>query len=212
LSRLNIKLSRKYCGLCGIIGGTQFIILTIIAMIIYPGGYIFWEHFFSNLGCIYAYEPGGILRGPNIPSRIIFVITCTTAAILIIPLLLGLNTLFKKTKIEKYLITIGTISGLIAAPNLSLLAIFASDVLHVPHVLTTQLFFIFYGVTIILFSLAILIDKDYENYYGYIGLIIAVFLLLYAFVFLYNAPFQKVTVYLTILWSAIQGIKLWKSK
>lgn len=208
-----MKLSIKYCGLCGIIGGIQFIVLTIIAMIIYPGGYIFWEHFFSNLGTLQALGPGGEPLGlSNIPSYIIFVIACTTAAILIIPFLLGLNTLFKKTKIEKYLSIIGTIFGLIAAPNLSLLAIFPSDVLHVPHVLTTQLFFIFYGVTIILFSLAILIDKDYENYYGYIGLIIAVFLLLYAFVFLYNAPFQKVTVYLTILWSAIQGIKLWKSK
>jgi len=207
-----LKLPRKYAGLLGIIAGIQFIILTIIAMLIYPGGYTFWEHFFSNLGCVEAYEPGGLARGlSNIPCYIIFVITCTTAAILVIPFGLGLNDLFKESKIEKYLSTIGTIFIIVAAPNLSLLAIFPSDVLNTPHILTTQFFFLFYGIAIIIFSVAILFNKNYANYYSYIGFIIATFLILYTFVFLFNAMFQKLTVYLTILWSVVQGIKLWKS-
>ncbi|MBD3256480.1 MAG: hypothetical protein GF383_15400 [Candidatus Lokiarchaeota archaeon] len=211
-----MKISRQLSGLCGIIAGIQFIVLTIIAMVIFPGGYIFWEHFFSNLGCIRAYEPGGITesRGLNDICRIIFIITCTSAAIFIIPFILGLNSFFSESKLKKKLSNVGTLFAILAAPNLSLLAIYPGDGLHglrEAHVLTTQLFFIFYGISIMIFSAVFLIDKDYENFYGFIGVFIAVLLILYAFIFLYNAAFQKITVYSTILWSVIQGIKLWNS-
>jgi len=202
------KISRKQSSILAIVAGIQFIILTIVAMIIYPGGYSFWENFFSHLGHTVSYNNGQ----PSIPSYIIFASTCTITAILLIPFWCALTTMFRKTTLERYLSFIGTLLGLFSCPNLALLAILPGNLLFEPHIITTRLFFMSFAAAILIYSIAILLNKEYENYYAIIGFIISVIILLYVFIFLYNAAFQKLTVYLLIIWGAIQGAKLLKTK
>lgn len=201
------KLSKKHSSIFAIIAGIQFIILTILAMLIYPGGYSFWDNFFSHLGYTVSYNSGQ----PSIPSYIIFASTCTITAILLIPFWCALSSLFRKTTLERYLSFTGTLLGLLSCPNLALLAIFPGNVLFDPHIFTTRLFFILFASAILIYSITILLNREYENYYAVIGFTISIIILLYILVFLYNAAFQKVTVYLLIIWGAIQGIKLWRS-
>ncbi|MFX1499303.1 MAG: hypothetical protein ACFFBH_17435 [Promethearchaeota archaeon] len=201
------KLSKKHTSILTIIAGVQFIIMTIIAMIIYPGGYSFWNNFFSHLGYTISYNNGQ----PSIPSYVIFASTCTITAILLIPFWCVLTSFFRQTTLERYLSFIGTLFGLLSCPNLALLAIFPGNLLFEPHIIVTRLFFMLFAAAMFTYSIAILINKDYENYYAIIGFGIGVIIVLYILIFLYNAALQKVTVYLLITWGAIQGIKLWKS-
>ena len=202
------KISRKQSSILAIVAGIQFIILTIVAMLIYPGGYSFWDNFFSHLGHTVSYNNGQ----PSIPSYIIFASTCTITAILLIPFWCALTTMFRKTTLERYLSFIGTLLGLFSCPNLALLAILPGNLLFEPHIFTTRLFFMSFAAAILIYSIAIIFNREYENYYAIIGFIISVIILLYVFIFLYNAAFQKVTVYLLVIWGAIQGAKLFKTK
>ena len=201
------KIRKKYSSMLAIIAGTQFIILTIVAMLIYPGGYSFWDNFFSHLGYTVSVNNGQ----PSLPSYILFAITCTIAGVFLIPFWCTMNSMFRKTTLERYLGFLGTLLGLLASPNLALLAIFPGNLLFTPHIITTRLFFLLFASAMIIFSIAILYNKDYENYYAYIGFIIGIIILLYVMVFLFNAAFQKITIYLLILWGAIQGLKIWKT-
>jgi hypothetical membrane protein len=91
-----------------------------------------------------------------------------------------------------------------------MIAIFPGDTMRSQHLLATMLFFLLFASAMILFSIAILFEKDYENFYGYIGFAMAILLLLYMSVFLLNAAIQKITVYILFSWVIIQGYKLWK--
>jgi len=193
--------------LCIIFAGIQFIIITILIMIIYPGGYSFWGNSFSQLGQTTANGQS------NITGYILFATTCIITAFLTIPFWLTLRTVFKEKKLLIYLSWLGTILGLIAAPFLALLAIFPRDLLWDPHILSTRLFFIFYASAIVIYSIAIIFHKNYENIYALIGIVIAIFNLIYILILqfqIYGAAIQKIAVYATILWSDFQCLKLWR--
>ena len=196
----------KYLGcFLGIIGCVQFIIITIIAMFFYPGGYSFWDNFFSQLGFTKSANNGQ----PNIISFILFITTMTIGGILLIPFWLSIRTIFTETKKLRYTSWLGTIIGLISCPFIILIALTPGDIMRDQHILVTKLFFLLFASAIIVYSIAILLNKEYENLYAYIGFAMAVLLLLYMSVFLLNAAVQKITVYVLFSWVIIQGVKLW---
>jgi len=199
--------NRKYLGcFLGIVGCLQFIIISIIAMLYYPGGYSFWDNFFSHLGFTKSANNGQ----PNIISYILFITTMTIAAILWIPFWLSIRTLFTETKKTRYISWIGTIIGLSSCPFVVLIALTPGDIMRDQHILVTMLFFLLFASAIIVYSIAILLNKEYENFYAYAGFAMAVLLLLYMSIFLLNAAVQKITVYVLFSWIIIQGVKSWK--
>jgi len=197
----------KYLGcFLGIIGGLQFIIITIIAMLFYPGGYSFWDNFFSHLGFTKSANNGQ----PNTISFILFITTMTITAIFFIPFWLSIRTIFTETKKLRFTSWIGEIIGLISSPFIILIALTPGDIMRDQHILVTMLFFLLFALAIIVYSIAILFNKEYENLYAYVGFAMAILLLLYMSIFLFNAAVQKITVYVLFSWIIIQGVKSWQ--
>ena len=195
----------------GIIGGVIFIIVTFIAMLTFPGGYSFIDYPFSALGLTV------INSTPSMLNYFLFVTACTSAAVCLVPFLLAIRTEFANTTLLKGLSLIGTILGLAAAPNLSALALFAGNVFPAEHGLTTLSFFILITLVILFYSVATILNSEYENLYGVIGFIVVVICFMYIGAFFSplfasfgTALWQKVSVYALILWSAFQGYYLLK--
>ena len=178
---------KRLSAFLGILGGIIFVIVTFIAMLTYPGGYSFFDNYFSELGLT-------VTNGtPSLLNYALFIVACSSAALCLIPFLLAMQTVFTETKSLTALSWTGTIFGIAAAPNLAFLAIFAANIQ------------------------AILLKKEYPNLYAIIGLAVVVicFLLIGAFFvpaleFFGSALWQKVSVYALILWSAFQGYYLLK--
>ena len=192
--------------LLGIIGVIQFIVLTIIAMFAYPGGYSFSHNFFSSLGM--ANSANNHL--PNIASRIIFIITCTITALMNIPFSVALRTNLKDSLAEKILGWFATILSIGSSPFLSLLAFSPADVhgFGYLHLQATRIFFMLFGIAIIIYTIVFFINKRYNKIVACYGILVALAALVYINVFMFNAIFQKFTIYLMIVWVVVQGVYL----
>jgi hypothetical membrane protein len=193
-----------YGALCGILGGVLFVIFSFAGMLVYPGGYSFLTNYFSEIGLT---QVGG---QPNPAGYALFVAACTSAAVCIIPFSLSIRTVFTKPTSAKYLALIGTVLGIAAAPFLSALAILAGDIFPYQHGFSTILFFLLYATAIVIYSIAMLLNKNYNYLYSLIGFIVAAICLVYIF-FIGTALMQKLAVYALVLWSAFQGYALLKT-
>ncbi|MFX1341307.1 MAG: hypothetical protein ACFFAL_01290 [Promethearchaeota archaeon] len=193
-----------------IFGGIQFIIITAIIMLIYPGGYNFFLNSFSQLGQAVTNSV------PTPQNWFLFAFTCTLVGACSILFWLAIRTLFTSNQRLFYLSWVGTILGFLAAVFVSSLAIFAMDVFSTLHGYSTYAFFFFISSAIIVYTIAIFLNKDYDNLYAIIGIIVAILAYTYLIGMIFNVPFiegaamQKVAVYSLILWSAFQGYKLLK--
>jgi hypothetical membrane protein len=192
--------------LSGIIGTIQFIVLTIIAMLVYPGGYSFSHNFFSNLGQTVSANN----HLPSMPSRILFIIACTLVAIMNIPFILALRTNFTETITEKILSWFGTILNIVSSVFLILLAIYPADIQLGPHMLATRVFFLLFGLSIIVYTPAFFINKHYNKLIAFYGVIVAASAIIYMRFLILHAAFQKFTIYFMISWVIVQGVYLWK--
>jgi hypothetical membrane protein len=192
--------------LLGIIGVIQFIVLTAIAMAIYPGRYSLLGNFFSQLGCTISSNN----HLPSMPSRVLFIIACTVVAIMNIPFVLALRTNFTETKAEKYLSWFGTILNIVSSVFLILLAFYPVNVQTEPHMLATRLFFLLFGLSIIIYTPAFFINKHYNKLIAFYGVLVAASAIIYMKFLILNAAFQKFTIYFMISWVIVQGIYLWK--
>jgi hypothetical membrane protein len=190
---------------CGILAGMQFVIITFILMAFYPEGYSFMDIPFSALGLL-------VTRGYATPMNWFMFATATTlAGALSIPFWISIRTLFTETTPLKALSGIGTILGLVAGPLLAGIGIFAGDVYPAQHGFSTIYFFLLFSSAIIIYSIAILLNKDYENVYALIGIIVAIICYTHVLVPGFgNAAMQKIAVYSLVLYSVFQGYKMRK--
>jgi len=203
---------RKAC-LMAFLGGIGFVIVTFIAMIFYPGGYTFLVDYFSSLG---LFEVGGI---PNPISRALFIIACIWAGCALIFFWVLMPTLFKQTIFTKIVSSIGSIFGIISSPFLILLAIYGGDLFGFEHFITTMLFFLCFALAILVFTVGIILNKDYprRNISGIVSGIFSIILVLYVLSFfgvrwypaILGSLVQKLMVYGLILWTVFQEIIIW---
>jgi len=84
-----------------IVGGIQFVVLTLLAMLFYPGGtktdpttpgYSFFRNFFSELGLTRGY--GG---QPNTISTALFVVSLTVTGIALALFFVGFTQFFRRS-------------------------------------------------------------------------------------------------------------------
>jgi hypothetical membrane protein len=199
-----MKKSWKWFGaVCGILGGVLFVIFSFLGMLVYPGGYSFLTNYFSEIGLTQ------VAGQPNAAGYVLFVAACTSAAVCIIPFSLTIRTVFMKPRSARYLALIGTTLGILAAPFLSALSILAGDIYPLQHGLSTIFFFLLYASAIVIYSIAMLLNKNYSKLYSLIGFIVAAISLVHIFL-IGTALMQKLAVYALILWSAFQGYALLK--
>jgi len=213
------KRNRLFCFIA-VIGATQFLIVTIIAMFFYPGGYSFWTDHFSTLGLIYSYSSSTLPLIPNTISFILFVITLTIAGITFIPLWVILPSCFNEKKQLKILSWIASILGIISSIFFIGIGALPADVFPFEHVNAAVGFFSFITIAVFLFSLTIILNDKFSKNYAYIGLIVTVFGALYSSglatgIFggmfgVMDAILQKFTVYGFIIWIIILCIKVWQ--
>ncbi len=196
--------SWKWFGaICGILGGVLFIIFSFAGMLVYPGGYSFLTNYFSEIGLT---QVGG---QPNGAGYALFMAACTSAAVCSIPFWLSIRTVFTKPTSVRYMGLIGTILGIMTAPFLSGLSILAGDIFPYQHGLSTVLIFLLYSSAIVIYSVAILLNKNYNHLFSLVGFVVAAICLLHIFL-IGTALMQKIAVYGLVLWSAFQGYALLK--
>ncbi|MHA1638341.1 MAG: hypothetical protein ACTSUO_01070 [Candidatus Thorarchaeota archaeon] len=194
---------KRIGAISGILGGILFVIITIIDMLIYPGGYSFVDNSFSQLGLT-------VINGvPTFLNYVLFALACTATAVCTIPFWLAIRTEFSEPSKVKHIGLIGTIAGITAAPFLSALGIFAADIFPYPHGFSTILFFILYASAIIIYSIGILVNKEYNSLLAIVGFFAAAMAFLYILV-IGGALMQKITVYSFIAWSGFQGYYMLK--
>jgi hypothetical membrane protein len=170
-------------------------------MLFFPEGYSFLDIPFSALGL-------SVIRGYETPLMWLGFATATTAAgALSIPFWLSIRTVFTETKLLKWLSWIGTLLGVAAGPCLAGVGIFAGDLYPAQHGWSTLIFFFLFAIAIGVYSVAILLNSQYENVYSLVGFVVMALSLLYIFV-LGGAAMQKVAVYSLVLYSVFQGYKL----
>ena len=191
-----------------LIGGIQFIVVTIVAMFFYPDGYSFTEDYFSFLGTTVNVRT----YSQNTISRILFVIACVVAGASLIPFWIVITTLFKDKEITRYLSYFGSLLGIIASPLIMGVGIFPGDKMYDIHNFAARYFFLLFAIAILIYSIAILFNENYQNFYAFIGFGFSVLIVLYIMrVFIQIGPLmQKIIVYGFIIWATLQVLKIWK--
>lgn len=204
----DFKSKGRLCCLSTIFAAIQFLLLTSLAALFYPGGYDYFGYNFSDLGTVLARNGAS-----NSFSSMLFLISVTLVAIFMIPTWLILPSLFKKSTAEKVMSYLGSCFGFIASPLLIGLGVFPADTEDVLHNSFARLFFLAFGLAILIYSIAILFNQNYSNSFSIIGL--AIFLLVVAYVFgvfgVWSPFVQKVIIYSYILWAFIQVFRIWPS-
>ena len=79
------------------------------------------------------------------------------------------------------------------------------------HSFYARYFFLAFGTAILIYSIVILLNQDYGNYYSVFGLAIFLLVLIYVFGELgeIRTFVQKVIVYSYIIWAFIQVFHIW---
>lgn len=203
----SLKSWKRLACLIAVIGTLQMIALTLIAMILYPDGYSFSDHYFSHLGL--TRTPDG---KTNSISQILFIIALVVAAISLIPFWVVMTTIFTDLEGVKYLSYFGSILGLLSSPFLIGVAIFPGDTHGALHSISARNFFLLFAIAILIYSIAILFNMDYHNIYAIVGIIFSVIIFLFIFRFFsaINPIMQKTIIYGFCLWGAFQITKIWK--
>lgn len=153
--------------LATIFGVLQFILLTFIAGIFYPGGYDYGSYYFSDLGAVTA-RNGAV----NSISSKIFIVTLTVIALTFMPFWIIIRSLFTESRAERILSLAGSSLGLLCSPFLIGVAIFPMDTKGEIHFIVTLAFFSLFTVATLLYSMAIILNEKYPNRLGIIGLIL----------------------------------------
>ena len=177
-------------------------------MFFYPDGYSFTEDYFSFLGTTINVRT----YSKNTISRILFVIACVVAGASLIPFWIVITTLFKDTELTRSLSYVGSMFGILSSPLLMAVGIFPGDKMYDIHAFVAKYFFLLFAISILIYSVAILFNENYQNSYAIIGFGFSALIVMYILrVFIQIGPLmQKIIAYGFILWAGLQVIKIWK--
>ena len=185
----------------------QFFFFTTIAVFFYPGGYLYFGYTFSSLGRVFSEANGA----PNNISSILFMLALFISAFTLSPFFVGFRSLFKESKNERILSILGSFFGIIACLFLIGVAIYPTDTQSSIHGIFARLMFLSFAIGIFIYSIAIIINKNFSSNYAIPGFFIFFLVPLYVFDFagLGTAFVQKIIVYSFIFWALIQATQLW---
>lgn len=167
-----------------------FPVLTILAMLFYPGGtranphtqgYSFFENFFSELGLTQSYA-----GGPQTASFILFSAALFLAgAALVLYYCLAPSLFWDSTRL-KILSVAGSIFGIISGLSFIGVALTPADVYLASHAMFVQLAFVTFFVAVSLYAPAIFIHPGFPNKYGWVNLSFGVMLGIYVWLLFYG--------------------------
>ena len=100
---LEIKSVGRLACIVAVFGVVQFIFLTFLAALFYPGGFDYFGYYFSDLGAVVARNGES-----NSISSTLFPVTLTVIALALIPFWLIIHPLFTESRVEKVLSILGS--------------------------------------------------------------------------------------------------------
>lgn len=217
---MKTKTWQQYAFLTTMIGCIQFVLLTSIAMLIYPGGtradpttsgYSFFNNFFSDLGLVVS------LSGQaNTGAFILFTLALTLAGLGLILFFLAAPVLFRNRPTKLFSI-FGSIVGVFSGLAYIGIAYTPADLNLEWHQIYVPLAFGTFLVVVVLYTLAIFLETNYPNRYAFVYLVFALLLAAYMWLLLAGpqdmhtqATGQKIIVYAQIICMFIQTYGAWR--
>jgi len=164
-------------------GTIAFVVLTVIAMFVYPGGsmtepntrgYSFFENFFSELG-FFVTKSGAA----NYFAAPLFFIALTLAGSGMVLFFLAFPQFFQASQSQKTLSTIGTILGVISGFCFVGVAFTPADLLMDAHVQFVLWAFRLFPAAVFFYAIAIFRNPNYPNKFGWEMVIFFVLLIGY---------------------------------
>jgi hypothetical protein len=199
----------------------QFVLLSAIAMLLYPGGshadpasrgYSFFNNFFSDLGL--TVTPNGT---PNTASMILFVTSLTLAGLGLVAYFIAAPQFFWRERLLRVLSVLGSIFGVLSGLCYIGVAWRPANLAAGPHGQFTLWAFQAFLVVVVFYVLAILLNPRYGNGYALVYFLFAVLLAAYIGLLMYGpradtergvmiqATGQKLIVYAAIVCMFIQS-------
>jgi hypothetical protein len=203
-----------------------FLVLSTIAMYLFPGSYAlseelvfyspfykFDKNFFSDLGMLKT-----AAGWSNIPSAILFCVSMTILGIAFILHSISFPSYFTENSKQHKYANLALICGIIAASGFIGVGFTPWDILPHLHDISVLIGFGISMIYCLFFGLAVLIEKQYPNFYGILSFSYIVVTIAYAFVTIFAPPYdtfpgrtthviaQKVVVYYMMALIIIQGI------
>lgn len=206
----------------------QFVVLTVAAMLIYPGGminddstqgYDFFRNFFSDLGRITSYA-----GDPQWGSAILFFIALALGGVGIIHFFINAPRLFKQQKLPRALSFVGSAFGVVSGLSFIGVALTPASIRSLIdwHILFVQVAFSVFMVVVICYGLAIWLTPHYPNMYATVFAIFGIVLAGYIYLLFWgppsntdiglriNATGQKIIAYSSLITMAIQSVGAWR--
>lgn len=221
-----MKFWQKRAFLLTMAGTIQFVILTIVAMLFYPGGtwvdteskgYSFFNNLFSDLGMTVSHS-----GTPNGVARTLFTLTLVVAAISLVSFFVVMPKFFDQSKKVKRLSIIGSVFGVISGLAYVGIAVVPLDLFLYTHLYFVYAAFGSFTMVVIFYTIAIFQEPSYSNTYAYVFLAFASLLVVYMVVLVMGpSPFsaeglriqavgQKFIVYAAIVCMFFQGYGAWR--
>ncbi len=200
----------------------QFVLLTALAMLVYPGGthgdprspgYAFFANFFSDLGRMQAHNGAS-----NTLSAALFVVALSMAGLAMILYFLATLQDFQVSAGLRALSAVGSLLGMLTGAAFIGVAWTPADVFPEQHIACVLLAFRAFPAVALIYSLAIFLHPAYPRRYGAAYLLFAALLAAYLWLLtsgpalssaeglIIQATGQKVIVYATIVCMAYQGL------
>jgi hypothetical protein len=209
------------------IGCIQFVLLTFIAMLVYPGGthgdptttsYSFFKNFFSDLGITKTFT-----GEPNLASSVLFFIALTLAGLGLAAFFIDFPRFLSNIKVGKWLSIIGSFPGVISGLSFVGVAFAPGNLYGNLHKLFVQVAFLSFFVAVLFYIPALFLYRTYPKAYAWIFVAFAIVLGVYIWLLFYGpsistpngliiqATGQKIVVYAAILSMLAQGYGAWKA-
>lgn len=201
------RIGRLAC-LVTIFGVGQFLLLTFVATLFYPGGYDYFGYYFSDLGAVEARN-----GEPNSISRSLFSMALTIIALSLIPFWLIIHRLFRESTVEKVLSILGSALGLLSSPFTIGVGLFPIDTQLEAHFIVTLILVLLFALASLLYSIAITLNQNYPNYLGLMAFILLA-ISIASFATSLNYPslgafLQKIVAYGYFIWTLIPTYLFW---
>lgn len=201
-----------------------FILLTVIAMLLFPGGsvsdpkaqhYAFFMNFFSDLGATHT-----ISGASNLPSMILFIIAMTIVAITLIVFFVAFTRFFTTSTTTRWLGRFAVVFGIIASISFVGIAATPWNLYLAAHNTFVQWAFRAFLAAVVLCLIAILVTRGFPRRFAWVFLAFAVLLTVYIFLITFgpapNTPAgsviqatgQKIIVYGAILTVLVQSLNV----
>lgn len=199
----------------------QFLVLTVIAMLTYPGGsvtgstsnrYSFFTNFFSTLG-LTATKSGE----PNTVSMILFVVALTTAGLGMIVFFVAMPRFFRHRWWVYALSWLGSVFGVVSGISYIGVAFTPANLLRDLHTDFVLMAFRAFLVVVAVYAVVIFLSPEYPNRFAGVYLVFALLLAGYIWLLtrgpgletqeglIIQATGQKLIVYAAILCTLAQS-------